>query len=218
MDTDASAGQVGAVLLQELPNRTTRSLGHWSRSLNAAERNYSTTERECLAVVWASLLLRPYVEGTRFTVRTDHKALKWMLHMDGAHRRLARWRLRLSEFNDVLQTRPGASHHAADIISRISTPAEDVTPISDAVPCLAMPNSTVTWQVPRQAPGGDLSPLTLAELLEGQAEDTRCQEVRAAMDGNDKSRIREDANGLWSAWRPSTAPSKSTCRGICATG
>jgi len=76
VDTDASAGQIGAVLLQEQPDRSTRPVGYWSRSLNAAERNYSTTERECLAAVWASLLLRPYVEGTRFTVRTDHAALK----------------------------------------------------------------------------------------------------------------------------------------------
>jgi len=61
LDTDASAGQVGAVLLQEQPDQSTRPVGYWSRSLNAAERNYSTMERECLVVVWASLLLRPYV-------------------------------------------------------------------------------------------------------------------------------------------------------------
>jgi len=61
LDTDANAGQVGAVLLQEQPDQSTRPVGCWSRSLNAAERNYSTMERECLVVVWASLLLRPYV-------------------------------------------------------------------------------------------------------------------------------------------------------------
>jgi len=61
LDTDASAGQVGAVLLQEQADQSTRPVGYWSHSLNAAERNYSTTERECLAVVWASLLLRPYI-------------------------------------------------------------------------------------------------------------------------------------------------------------
>jgi len=76
LDTDASAGQVGAVRLQEQPDQSTRPVGYWSRSLNAAQRNYSTTERECLAVVWATLLLRPYVEVTRFTVRTDNAALK----------------------------------------------------------------------------------------------------------------------------------------------
>jgi len=61
LDTDASAGQVGAVLLREQPDQSTRPVGYWSRSLNAAERNYSTTERECLAVEWASFLLRPYI-------------------------------------------------------------------------------------------------------------------------------------------------------------
>jgi len=146
--------------------------------------------------VWASLLLRPYVEGTRFTVRTDHAALKWMLHMDGAHGRLARWRLRLAEFDYVVQTRPGASHHAADTMSRISTPAGDEGAIPDAVPCLALPNSSAAWQLQQKTKGGLLGPLTLAELLEGRAEDGRCKEVRAAMDSNEKSRFREDPNGL----------------------
>jgi len=195
LDTDASAGKVGAVLLQEQPDQSTRPVGYWGRSLNAAERNYSTTERECLAVVWATLFLRPYIEGTRFTVRTDHAALKWMLHMDGAHGRLARWRLRLAEFDYVVQTRPAASHHAADTMSRISTPAVDDGAIPD-VPCLALPNSSPAWQLPPQTKGGLLSPLTLVELLEGQAENGRCKEVRAAMDSSGKSRFREDPNGL----------------------
>jgi len=142
-------------------------VGFWSHSLNAAERNYSTTERECLAVAWESLLLRPFVEGTRFTVRTDHAALKWMLHMDSAHGRLARWRLRLAEFDYVVQTRPGASHPAVDTMSRISTPEGDEGAIPDAVPCLALPNSSAAWQIPPEIQGGLLSPLTLAELLEG---------------------------------------------------
>ena len=196
LDTDASAGQVGAVLLQEQPDQSTRPVGYWSRSLNVAERNYSTTEWECLAVVWASLLLRPYIEGTRFTVRTDHAALKWMLHMDGAYGRLARWRLRLAEFDYVVQTRPGVSHHAAEMMSRISTPAVDDGAIPDAVPCLALPNSSAAWQLPPQTKGGLLSPLMLVELLEGQAEDGRCKEVRAAIGSSDKSRFREDPNGL----------------------
>jgi len=196
LDTDASAGQVGTVLLQEQPDQSTRLVGYWSRSLNAAERNYSTKERECLAVVLTSLLLRPFVEGTRFTVRTDHAALKWMLHMDWAHERLARWRLRLAEFDYVVQTRPGASHHEEDTMSRIAIPAGDEGAIPGAVPFLALLNSSAAWQLPPETKGGLLGPLKLAELLEGQAEDARCKEVRAAMDSNDKSQFREDSNGL----------------------
>jgi len=101
-------GRSAPSFLQEQPDQSTRPVGYWSRSLNASERDYSTTEPECLVVVWASLLLRPYVEGTRFMVRTDHAALKWMLHMDGSHGRLALWRLRLAEFDYVVHTRPGA--------------------------------------------------------------------------------------------------------------
>jgi len=47
LDTDASAGQVGAFLLQEQPDQSTRPVGSWSGFLNAAERNYTSTEREC---------------------------------------------------------------------------------------------------------------------------------------------------------------------------
>jgi len=171
-------------------------VAYWSRSLNAVERKYSTAERECLAVVWASLLLRPYVEGTRFTVRTDHAAPQWMLHMDGVHKRLAQRGLWLAEVEYVLQTRLGASQHAAITTSRISTPAGDEGANPDAVFCVALPHSSTAWQLLQETKGGLLSPLTLAELLEGQAEDGRCKEVRAAMDGNDKSRFHEDPNGL----------------------
>jgi len=75
---------------------------------------------------------RQYIEGTRFTVSTDHAALKWMLHLHGAHGRLARWRSRWALLDYVVQTRPGSSHHAADTMSRISTRAGDYGPIPDA--------------------------------------------------------------------------------------
>jgi len=116
--------------------------------------------------------------------------------MDGAHGRLARWGLRLTEFDYVVQTLPGAAHHAADTISRIATPAVDDAAIPDAVPCLSLPNSSAAWQLLPQTTGGLLSPLTLAELLESQAEDGRCKAVPPAMDISDKSRFRADPNGL----------------------
>ena len=196
MDTDASATQIGAVLRQEQADGTTQPVGYWSRSLSPAEKNCSTTEREYLAVVWSSRLSRPYIGNTRFTVRTDDAALKWTLHMSGAHGRLSRWRLRLAELNYVVRTRPGASHHAADMMSRLSTTAEDYQPIRDALPCLALPNSWTAWKLTPQTARGKLSPLTLTELLEGKAADERCKVVRREIDGNLKSRFCEDANGL----------------------
>lgn len=60
----------------------------WSRPLSQAERSYSTTERECLAVVWVLFILWHYFQGKRFIARTDLTALLRMLHMDGAYGRL----------------------------------------------------------------------------------------------------------------------------------
>lgn len=50
-------------------------MGYWSRSLNDAQGAYDTTYREFYAVMWAVLLLRRYVERTKFTMRTDHDFL-----------------------------------------------------------------------------------------------------------------------------------------------
>ena len=64
-----------------------------------AEKNYLPTERECQAVVWAITSLRPYIEGTSFTVRTDHDSLRWLMNLTESSGRLTRWRLRLAEFD-----------------------------------------------------------------------------------------------------------------------
>ncbi|CDF39628.1 Ribonuclease H (fragment) [Chondrus crispus] len=98
LDTDASAYQLGCTLLQEHdePNDWP-PVGYWSYSLSDSERNYSATERECFAVVWAVRTLRPYIEGTKFTVRTDHDALRWLMSLTESSGRLTRWRLRLAE-------------------------------------------------------------------------------------------------------------------------
>jgi len=114
MDTDACAVQVGCTLLQQKPDKSILPVGYCSRGLIPAEQNYSKTNREFLAVVWACFLLRPYLEGQEFLVRTDHSSLRWLLNMDSAQGRVARWRLRLSEFRYKVCTSPGREQHCAD--------------------------------------------------------------------------------------------------------
>ena len=102
LDTDASGYQLGVALMQQAraeDDKAWEPIGFWSKSLNPAEKNYSATERECLAVVWGMTSLRPYVEGQKVTVRTDHDALQWLLTLDDPSDLLARWRLWLSEFS-----------------------------------------------------------------------------------------------------------------------
>jgi RNase H-like domain found in reverse transcriptase len=98
LDTDASATQLGCCLRQIQPDGSTLPLGYWSHSLTPAEKNYSTTEKECLVIVWAVTHLRPYMERQKFTVVTDHQALRWVMNLSDSQGLLARWRLRLTEF------------------------------------------------------------------------------------------------------------------------
>ena len=74
VETDASIHAVGAVLLQSEGEQEYSTL-FYSQALNPAQRNYSTYERELLAVVKACDAFRVYLFGREFILRTDHAAL-----------------------------------------------------------------------------------------------------------------------------------------------
>ena len=125
IDCDASAYAIGVVLLQQQDQEEEKkwaTVGYFSKTLTKEQRNYSATERECYAVIWAVLTLRPYLEGSHFKVRTDHNALKWMLTLNDPTGRLMRWRLRLSEFDYEIVYRPGLKHQVPDALSRLPRP------------------------------------------------------------------------------------------------
>ena len=138
IDTDASAYQLGATLLQQQDPSNPKEwvpVGYWSKTLNSAEQNHSATERECYSVVCAVTTLRPYIEGQKSVVRTDHDSLRWLLTLKDPSARLIRWRLRLSEFDFEIQYRAGRVHQVPDTLSRLLTPVgSDDRPVDDDVP------------------------------------------------------------------------------------
>lgn len=124
VQTDASGYGIGAVLLQPHPDGD-RVISYLSRSLTKQEQHYSTTERECLAVLWAVGKLRPYLEGIPFTVITDHSSLVWLQNLRDPRGRLARWAVRLQQFDFTITHRKGKEHVVPDTLSR-SVPACDL--------------------------------------------------------------------------------------------
>lgn len=116
--TDASNYGVGAMLTQTVEG-VERPVAYMSKSLIGAERNYSITERETLAVLIALEHWRCYLEnGQTFTVYTDHSALKWFLSLNNPTGRLARWGIRLSMFNFDIKHRRGVDNVIPDALSR----------------------------------------------------------------------------------------------------
>ena len=95
-----------------------------SRSLNKAERNYSTTEKELLAIVWGVGYFRPYLYGTKFTIVTDHKLLTWIVSVKDPGSRLLRWRLKLERYDYEIVFQKGVANTNADALSRINQLAE----------------------------------------------------------------------------------------------
>ncbi|GFV96247.1 retrovirus-related Pol polyprotein from transposon 297 [Trichonephila clavipes] len=87
--TDASSYALGAVVLEGESPTDEQPVEYASRLLSSAEKNYSTTEQEALAVVWALNKFRGYIEGAEITVASDHQPLKWLMNLTSPTRRLA---------------------------------------------------------------------------------------------------------------------------------
>ncbi|GFW99962.1 retrovirus-related Pol polyprotein from transposon 17.6 [Trichonephila clavipes] len=111
--TDASGVGIGAVLQQNQ-----KPIAFASRTLNKAERNYTVTERECLAVIWALNKFETYFGTLPVKVITDHAALTKLTNGKNLSSRMIRWALKLSEFNIEWEHRPGVQNVVADLLSR----------------------------------------------------------------------------------------------------
>ena len=114
---DASELGLGAVLLQ-VRRGEEHPVTYISRKLLSNGENYSTVEKEALAIKWALDKLKYYLLGREFTLVTDHAPLKWMASTKDTNAQITRWFLALQDFRFQVDHRPGRNHANPDALSR----------------------------------------------------------------------------------------------------
>nr|GEZ36136.1 DNA-directed DNA polymerase [Tanacetum cinerariifolium] len=122
---DASDYAVGAFLGQRVEKHFW-PIHYASKPMNQAETNYTTTEKEMLAVVYAFEKFRSYLIMNKSIVYTDHSALKYLFAKKDAKARLLHWILLLQEFDFKVIDTKGAENYAADHLSHLENPYENV--------------------------------------------------------------------------------------------
>ncbi|CAM8953819.1 unnamed protein product [Rhodiola kirilowii] len=121
---DASDFAVGAVLGQRFDKKVV-VIYYASRTLDSAQRNYSTTEKELLAVVFTLEKFRSYLLGAKVIVFSDHAAIRYLMKKKEAKPRLIRWILLLQEFDVEIRDKKGIENTVADHLSRIIREEEE---------------------------------------------------------------------------------------------
>ena len=124
LQTDASGESVGMVLAQ-VQDDVERVIAYAGKRLAPNERNYSTTEKEALAVIYGLKQFDPYLRGNHVTIVTDHSALTWLLSQKEPKGRICRWIAYLQQFNFTVVHKSGVKHTNADSLSRRSYAEEE---------------------------------------------------------------------------------------------
>ncbi|BFZ05447.1 hypothetical protein BsWGS_08486 [Bradybaena similaris] len=118
LQTDASGTAIAACLLQVYDN-VLHPVLYISKKLNQAERNYSTVEKEALAIVYSVLKLKKYLLGRKFLILTDNKPLAILNSKLPKNSRLTRWSLLLQDYSFEIQHVKGIYNCLPDILSRL---------------------------------------------------------------------------------------------------
>jgi hypothetical protein len=131
---DASDYVVGAVLGQRV-EKLPHVIYYANKTLNDAQPNYSTTEKELLAIVFTLDKFRSYLLGSKVLVYSDHAVLKYLLSKKDAKSCLIQWILFLHEFDIEIRDKKGFENVVADHLSRLPVDfTKDVVPIAETFP------------------------------------------------------------------------------------
>jgi hypothetical protein len=132
--------------------------------------NYSISEKECLALVWAVGKFKAYILGCRIRVLTDHHSLCWLLKKKDLAGHLARWSLQLQDLDFEIVHRSGEIHHDADALSRqpVEPPKEEQN-----IPMLLLLTSPLTEIAQAQKPSNWWGSIRLGLLEKDPSRQTR---------------------------------------------
>ena len=118
---DASNQAVGRVLTQKDENNVNRPVCYYSKKFSMSQRNYSTTDKEALALILSVRAFKIYLNN-HTVVYTDHEPLKFIYANVNTNQRLQRWSLELQSYDLVINHVRGKDNVLADFLSR---PVED---------------------------------------------------------------------------------------------
>lgn len=90
-----------------------------SKAMTRTEKNYNTTEREALGIIYVVANFRHYLLGNKCVLHMDHEALVYIVNKASLVGKMARWMLILQEFDFVIQHTPGNQNAISDFLSRL---------------------------------------------------------------------------------------------------
>src|SRR3954465_189671 len=130
---NASDFAIGAVLGQRVDKKL-NVISYANKTLDSAQKNYATTEKQFLAVMFACDKFRQYIVDSKVIIHTDHAAIKYLMEKKDAKPSLIRWVLLLQEFDLQIVDRKGADNPVADNLSRMEDILHDPIPVNDSFP------------------------------------------------------------------------------------
>ena len=124
--TDSSMYAMGCHLVQYSDPKHKRLLACASKTLNAAQSRYSTSERECLAICFALEKFRPYIFGRQIDIVCDHLGLQFLMTKKAPAGRLSKMAMKIMGYNFRIIYNKGVKLSDADFLSRIPTDKEEL--------------------------------------------------------------------------------------------
>ena len=120
LKTDASNRGLGAALMQQHEGKY-HPVAYGSKKLTSAKQNYSTLEKECLAIVWKIVKFCLYLAGKTFILQADHKPLTYLDQAKFHNDWVMQWALALQGYDYRVEDIPGRDNVVADYLSRTVT-------------------------------------------------------------------------------------------------